>query len=202
MPIANGRTPPQCRDEANFVRLGHCGAGHPELLSARFPPRSFEPCDALGRSQVVRQRILIPPSGGSNPPAPATHSANVQTSRHGAESPAFCGPLRARRLETDGTCRAIAILRARSLMPIFQSPEFARTPAETGLRSGCDGTAVTAAEGRRDSRALGVLLPCSDCAGLGQTMPSCSSCLAQDSGRFRASQVTVRSAGARPSAMA
>jgi hypothetical protein len=57
---------------ANFVRLGHCGAGHPELLSARFPPRPFEPCDALGRSQVVRQRILIPPSGGSNPPAPAS----------------------------------------------------------------------------------------------------------------------------------
>jgi hypothetical protein len=56
---------------ANFVRLGHCGAGHPELWSARFPPRPFEPCDALGRSQVVRQRILIPPSGGSNPPAPA-----------------------------------------------------------------------------------------------------------------------------------
>jgi hypothetical protein len=90
----------------------------------------------------------------------------------------------------------------RSPMPIFQSPEFARTAAGTGLRSSCDGTAVTAAEGRRDSRALRVLLPCSDCAGLGQTMPSCSSCLAQDSGRFRASQVTVRSAGARPSAMA
>src|ERR1700735_5098509 len=71
MPIADDRTPPQCRDGANFVRLGHCGAGHPELLSARFPPRPFVPCDALGRSQVVRQRILIPPSGGSNPPAPA-----------------------------------------------------------------------------------------------------------------------------------
>jgi hypothetical protein len=65
---------------ANFVRLGHCGAGDPELLSARSPPRPFEPCDALGRSQVVRQRILIPPSGGSNPPAPATHSRKSETS--------------------------------------------------------------------------------------------------------------------------
>src|ERR1700687_2807249 len=39
------------------------------------PPRMERRCGAvfqvLGRSQVVRQRILIPPSGGSNPPAPA-----------------------------------------------------------------------------------------------------------------------------------
>jgi hypothetical protein len=26
----------------------------------------------MGRSQVVRQRILIPPFGGSSPPAPAS----------------------------------------------------------------------------------------------------------------------------------
>src|SRR5262245_2569930 len=32
----------------------------------------------MGRSQVVRQRILIPPFGGSSPPAPARQSINQQ----------------------------------------------------------------------------------------------------------------------------
>src|SRR5580693_10310325 len=64
-------------------------------------------------------RILIPPSGGSNPPAPATHSRNWETSPYAAQSPAFCGPLRSRRLETDGTGRVAAVLSARSPMPIF-----------------------------------------------------------------------------------
>ena len=48
----------------------------------------------MGRSQVVRQRILIPPYGGSNPPAPATHSGRSGDLRSPGESPgipAVCG---------------------------------------------------------------------------------------------------------------
>jgi len=55
----------------------------------------------------------------------ATHSVNLRTSPHAAQSPVFRGPLRARRLETERTGTVLAVLCARSPMPIFQSPEFA-----------------------------------------------------------------------------
>jgi hypothetical protein len=44
----------------------------PENDRATMVPRL--PTGLLGRSQAVRQRILIPPFGGSIPPAPATTS--------------------------------------------------------------------------------------------------------------------------------
>ena len=192
MPIANGRTSPRCRDGANFVRLGHCGAGHPELLSARFPPRPFEPCDALGRSQVVRQRILIPPSGGSNPPAPATHSRNAETSPHPVQSPVFCGPLRARRLETAWNGSPDAQLAGRSLTSNFQSPEFARVLCRYRFALAQVGSyLLLRPAGVRNHAGRTVRAPLLRRHLLVQANPSCFSWSAQTVGRLRTSRVTA-----------
>jgi hypothetical protein len=106
------------------------------------------------------------------------------------QSPAFCGPLRTRRLETDGTGRVAAVLSARSPMPIFQSPEFASGCARPA-RAGSHAAGLTARSA--DATRAFSRFRCFARAGgePDQPRPSCSSCSVQGSGRFRVSCVTV-----------
>jgi hypothetical protein len=121
-----------------------------------------------------------------------------------AQRPAFCGPLRTRRLETAWNGSPEAQLALGPLTPGVQSPEYARGLGRDRFAFRRDRFAVALRDLSRPPNDVGrtdyVL-------GrrrrlLDQAKPSCFSWSAETVGRLRTSRVTLRLAGPLPSAIA
>jgi hypothetical protein len=155
--------------------------------------RKFTECGAdmpLAAAHVGSDcRILIPPSGGSNPPAPATHSRNWETSPYAAQSRD-----RRNRAGRGGFERPVS----NADFPISGICQRARETRSRRLACG----RFNGAERRRDPRVCAVSLLRQGWRRAGSAEAELLSLFGQGSGRFRVSRVTVMSAGARPSAMA
>ena len=70
-----------------------CGGRAEPIYGATAGTDPAAPAALLGRSQEVRQRILIPPFGGSIPPAPATTKPLISHSFLSFAGYRICGPV-------------------------------------------------------------------------------------------------------------
>jgi hypothetical protein len=91
------------------------------------PGRNAPP---LGRSQVVRQRILIPSCGGSNPPAPASQCSRGETYRNRLAS-------RRKPVVHSGDCGHAEHRRALNSVSVWAEPALERPPvSKSQFRTG------------------------------------------------------------------
>ena len=148
----------------------------------------------LGRSQVVRQRILIPPYGGSNPPAPATHSRNSEirhARRSAPHSAGLCGRGDWRPTKLGDSWRFCA-RRLQCRFSNLRNCQWDRRDwllfHETGLHPIDDGPVKSARKADATRARSRRSLLCWVGGEPDQPRPNCSSCSAQVSGRLRASR--------------